>query len=45
MPVEVVHTFEEEGKPVNVATLLQCAWIFSHCLSRGLRLRGHSSVT
>ena len=25
MPVEVVHTFEEEGKPVNVATLLQCA--------------------
>ena len=26
MPVEVVHTFEEKGKSVNVATLLQCVF-------------------
>ena len=30
MPVEVVHTFEEKGKSVNVATLLHFCISFMH---------------
>ena len=41
MPVEVVHTFEEKGKSVNVATLLSLHQPSLSLISEMLEYRFH----